>query len=171
MPNWCNNHLEFKCNKADFDKFRLHELQFKNILPCPEELTACSAPNSDNPEDMISKYGCSDWYNWCIQNWGCKWDIEPSESVYSEENGIVSGTVAFETAWCPPIELYKYMEELGIMINATFFEGGMCFFGSYCEGSEDTSNFESYDDIPEDIAETFGIKEHDYESDESDIVI
>jgi hypothetical protein len=44
-----------------------------------------------------------------------------------------------------------------------YFESGMAFYGFYHDGSEDTQNFSNYDDIPEDVATTFGIDEECYE--------
>lgn len=42
------------------------------------------------------KYGCLNWYEWCNENWGSKWNACDVES--DEDSGIVS----FMTAWAPP---------------------------------------------------------------------
>ena len=165
MPNWCNNYVEFSCSRELYNKYNMGAFQFENLLPCPQELLERSAPNSEDPEEMRAKYGHPDWYDWCVCNWGCKWDIEeatPSlDDSYSSE--VVSGSIGFDTAWSPPIELYKFMESVGFQIDAMYFEGGMAFYGFYQDGNEDTQNFSNYEDIPENVATTFGIDEECYE--------
>lgn len=42
----------------------------------------------------IKEYGHATWYEWCIENWGTKWD---ASRVCCDENRIV-----FETAWSSP---------------------------------------------------------------------
>ena len=108
MPNWCNNRLavstwskvedEAKAIKQieEFrDKARLIEedgteassLCMNNLYPMPKELENTKSP-SDKPN----------WYDWRIENWGTKWDVEGCLEHYDEE--YLEYT--FESAWSPP---------------------------------------------------------------------
>lgn len=46
----------------------------------------------------MQKYGASTWYDWCINNWGCKWDASRTE-VYDFDDISV---ITFQTPWAPP---------------------------------------------------------------------
>lgn len=47
----------------------------------------------------LKKYGSVDWYDWCIANWGTKWNA--CESVISNEHQCIS----FQTAWACPYNI------------------------------------------------------------------
>lgn len=51
----------------------------------------------------IETYGCSTWYDWCIKNWGTKWN---ALDAYVEGN-----TIGFETAWSGVPELISKVSE------------------------------------------------------------
>ena len=46
----------------------------------------------------IIQYGCDSWYDWCIKNWGTKWNS--SNACIVDDN-----TYEFETAWSTPYEV------------------------------------------------------------------
>lgn len=52
--------------------------------------------------DNFVKYGCFDWYNWRVNNWGTKWN-----ACHSKWHNDY--TLVFDTAWAPPIPI---MEEI-----------------------------------------------------------
>ena len=57
--------------------------------------------------DNIIKYGYSQWYDWCSEVWGTKWNVEDEVYVeYYPENDEY--TIEFNTAWCVP---YGIVEE------------------------------------------------------------
>ena len=82
MPNWCSNHLEISGNKEVIEKIKkgIHNDDglFKLFYPVPEELNyTVGYPPSKTDEQiakLVKKYGATDWYDWSIKNWGCKWD-------------------------------------------------------------------------------------------------
>lgn len=41
----------------------------------------------------IQDHGAPTWYEWCVKNWGTKWN------AYRTELDMESGTLSFETAW------------------------------------------------------------------------
>lgn len=45
-------------------------------------------------------YGTDEWYNWRLNNWGCKWDASNIEWTSDF-------TVEFETPWCWPNEWFE----------------------------------------------------------------
>jgi hypothetical protein len=44
--------------------------------------------------ENIQKYGCPTWYEWCVENWGTKWNAYSCEPLTPESTGII-----FSTAW------------------------------------------------------------------------
>lgn len=51
--------------------------------------------------ENIEKFGCRTWYEWCIKNWGTKWN---SFDVDWNEDG---GCVSITTAWSAPMPVLK----------------------------------------------------------------
>jgi len=43
----------------------------------------------------LEKYGCPTWYEWCIKNWGTKWDTYDGGSIDDH-------SCCFNTAWSTP---------------------------------------------------------------------
>ena len=62
--------------------------------------------------ENIKKYGASDWYDWCIENWGTKWNGYDSEVC--EDNQF-----KFCTAWSAPHPILKKLSELYPEITIT----------------------------------------------------
>ncbi len=59
------------------------------------------------------------WYDWNINNWGTKWDID---GKYSELDGDdYSFQVTFETAWSPPEQIYYALREKYPTVDITWF--------------------------------------------------
>ena len=48
----------------------------------------------------IEKYGHKDWYSWCNDKWGTKWN------AYSQEVGL-EGEIIFQTAWSNPYPIIE----------------------------------------------------------------
>lgn len=47
----------------------------------------------------VQRYGITDWYDWRLQHWGCKWNA--SETVIDDD-----GAIHFQTPWAKPVEIY-----------------------------------------------------------------
>lgn len=135
MPNWCSNRLavstwckvedEAKARKQieEFrDKAKLIEedgteassLCMNNLYPMPKELQDTKAP-SDEPN----------WYDWRVEHWGTKWDIDACLNYDDEEYLDYS----FESAWSPPTAfLEKVSKDFPLLRFVLKYEEEGCGF-------------------------------------------
>lgn len=76
------------------------------------------------PKDGYNSGG----YDWCIKNWGTKWNAYEIE-IFRNKNG--SAKIKFHTAWSPPvpiiIALGKKFPSLKLLLR--YFEGGAAYQG------------------------------------------
>ena len=126
---------------------------FNSIIPMPEELHTVQSPvrimteeeieeykkeHSDSEwmigtlpitqeysDELDAKYGDNNWYDWCINNWGVKWDC--ADGTITEEFADLELTYRFDTPWGPPQEIYNYLEARFPKIHIQWFwdEPGM----------------------------------------------
>lgn len=167
MPNWCNNSVTFS-NGSERELDRLVKAYnenrlFNEFVPVPQELRETTAPNNKNADEMIEKYGYADWYSWQVDNWGTKWDVESVNEI-EREDGQMDVTVYFDSAWSPPLEFFRKMEEQGWTVRAYYYEPGMAFCGCYEDGNDECYQIEGNsawvkENIPEVIDEMFAISE------------
>jgi len=176
MPNWCQNSLTIshddpaliaRARQAIKDDRLLSE-----FIPVPQELVDtvsggyADAEEQRKLEEQIAKnfetYGFKDWYEFCINQWGTKWDINGGEIAGESDTCL---TIYFETAWSPPIEAYRKLDELGFNIEAMYYESGMAFCGEYTTAhGEDSMTITGDSDwveanVPSHIDEAFAISE------------
>lgn len=157
MPNWCENKIEIfgsaeaieqlvalvKSPDSDFD--------FNRLIPYPEEYAV------GDVDGKAVGYN-SGGYDWCIRNWGTKWNAcEPS--VIVTENTV---EIYFDTAWSPSLEVTEKLVSLfpDVTIKHTYEEGGMDFSGYvlYKNGEIVESEEGDYDVFP--------VHEHEHCEDE-----
>ena len=178
MPNWCNNTVELyhedpamieRARKAFNDGKLLNE-----FIPVPEDLHivagfvgAKGSPEQNELEAKekanIEKHGYSTWYDFCINEWGTKWDV--GADGY-EADTIPGGLMlTFDSAWTPPTGAYDKLEALGFSIRAYYYEPGMAFAGIYEDGNDNYFEYggmtsaEIAEELPEELDEAFGISE------------
>ena len=80
--------------------------------------------------ENIKKYGCKDWYEWDINNWGTKWNFcDATVTEFFEDGELV---YHFETAWSPPIPVIIKMGEMfpQLRFELDYIEEGMAFKGT-----------------------------------------
>lgn len=157
MPNWCRNNLEVSSdNKAlitRFEKVLDEPYLFESLKPNPT----------------------GEWdYSWSVENWGTKWDVDTKDInvVQIDDDRIL---IEFDTAWGPPIEFYRHLEEMGYDVYAMYDEPGMCFCGIYNNGDSDHYEYsdmtseEVKASVPDEVDECFMISEllRDREQDEA----
>lgn len=152
MPNWCMNTVIAKHSdpaKIEALKEALKkEIFFEHILPIGE------------------------WeYDKACNTWSTKWEASSISWTHFNTDGRNHLDVSFESAWCPPEEVYKQMIADGWNITAYFYEPGMGFVGKY--GNDiDGMYEESYDmddAIPAELVEMFNIEDM-YEDTEYELV-
>jgi hypothetical protein len=199
MPNWCENKLILQGSESsilafearyfvevevevEFDnpnqqldnegnciKAKCLEFRFEKVKPLPPE-------HQEN------------WYDWCIENWGTKWD------VCHFVRGDKPGTYFFDTAWSFPQALFDELASqlendfAGLYFEGYFFEAGFGYSGNFyyndqdgfeCHSDEDRDslreiakehfNYDPYDDeAEEDESEDESEMEDDAEFDERD---
>jgi len=116
MPNWCENYLEIIGSDDDIKKFwkentEDNKFSFNMSCPVPEEL--------------------GEWdYDWCIQNWGTKWEPD-MEELEPEELEPGNQDFYFNTAWAPPVAWLKTVAEkyTSLSFQLRYAEPGMGFSG------------------------------------------
>lgn len=176
MPNWCNNVVEISHGSEkmmDRAVKAFNEGSFLNeFIPVPEDLNITAGCVGDADEqkaleakeqENLKKHGYKNWYDFCVNEWGTKWDVEPYEPITLSENG--SATLAFDSAWAPPVNAYEKLEALGFSIRAYYYESGMGFAGIYEDGIDDYYELQGNADeientIPEALNEMFCITEN-----------
>ena len=171
MPNWCYNTASLSHeDKTKVDSL-IKELEkgkdaklFNHLYPMPEELRETQAPNdnADQVKALTEKYGYGDWYSWCVNEWGTKWDADINNWEPDDDGKVY---ISFDTAWAPPIELYEKLVEEGWDVYGTYHEEGMAFVGEFVDGYD---NYYEYGDatsdtileyIPEHLDEEWCISE------------
>jgi hypothetical protein len=140
MPNWCCNSVKITASKNDLEAFIQKMgsfLSFEKIDPTPSELLAHNFPlqNESLKKEFLAKYGESDWYNWRVNNWGTKWDLDERDFAAMNPEGLVIEknciSLFFDTAWAPPIKaLEKLTKQFPSMkIGLKYYESGAGFAG------------------------------------------
>lgn len=150
MPNWCSNKLTLRHKQpervhAAIDAFKEGKF-LEHFVPLPE----------------------GQWnYDFCVSNWGTKWDVSGDDRDMVLEGLQVS--FYFDSAWSPPTEAYRAMAAQGFEVEALYNEPGMCFVGKiiadedgfdddyYEYGSEDSNTVR--DLIGEELDDYYGISE------------
>jgi hypothetical protein len=158
MPNWAYNRLKLShpdrtmIERAVTAFDAEHFLQ--EFIPCPQPLLETVSGWSNDPEKQakmekqqqanIAQFGHKDWYDWCIDNWGTKWDFGngcDGLPEITQEGDLYTVNLSFDTAWSPPLRAYRKLEEQGFVIHAlydeesTTFCGVTAFCGEYITGT------------------------------------
>ena len=84
-----------------------------------------------------------DGYNWRVENWGTKWDVqevEIDEGGLHTSDDVPVAWFSFKcwTAWAPPVPVWDRLHAMGIEVQAEYEDEGLNFAGEYSHG-EDTS--------------------------------
>jgi len=125
MPNHCYNYLEapdgdlsliadyFSTAKRSYSDLPEVFLDFEKILPMPKELKGTTSP-SDGPN----------WYDWCVENWGTKWN--------SYDGNVTENGIGFNTAWSPPVGVIVALSKrIGKSLRLIYDEPNMDFCGEF----------------------------------------
>jgi len=131
MPNWCDNTLIVRADPSNLRELRkfakvvmsksddeVELLVFDNLVPVPQDIK-----------------DSGDEYQWCVDNWGTKWD---ATNTFASEHTRIDGNgkttiYSFITAWSPPEEWVKRVAKLFPTLEFTleYNEPGIGFSGSF----------------------------------------
>jgi hypothetical protein len=144
----------------------------QEFIPVPKELTETvsgfvsmdkQSEHEAQQKSNLEKYGYSTWYDFCVNEWGTKWEIgadgNPAQDI---PGGLMLG---FESAWSPPIAAYEKLLEMGFEIEAMYYEPGMAFAGIWDNGRDDYYDYSGLDSagiaeaLPAELDEAFCISE------------
>lgn len=150
MPNWCYNSINIEHDDpamiTRLDNARKAPLQ--EFIPCPHD-----PATSDK------------WYDWRVNHWGTKWDIELSDISISDDGKNLNAH--FDSAWAPPIEAYHALVNMGFRIDAIYSEPGAAFYGCFDEEGDHSFEYPNFADadwrkgVPDALV---GLMENDYEA-------
>ena len=105
-PNWSTVPL----NGNETNGYKKMPLGKKGELPIIEEFKLNNGEvmklfkfKSTNEQDTR-------WYNWRLEKWDTKWDV-PKDDIEITEINNGSIVIGFDTAWSPPISIYKKLRD------------------------------------------------------------
>ena len=164
MPNWTHNSLTVSHKDAS----AIHDLVskvdadgelFNHILPMPENTFRGNLGNEEM--EMCKREGIPNWYDWCCNNWGTKWD-----ACHLDWNRIDEHTVTFDfdTAWAAPVPIWQALAEQGFEVEAYYvsyenWDAGVWEHDAEGNVYEDSSgDLSTY--VPERVDEVFGVSDY-----------
>ena len=164
MPNWCNNYLELEHEdpamieraKKAFAEGKLLE----EFCPVPASLHIVAGRVGDDTDPKqieleaqekanLEAHGYSTWYDYCVNEWGTKWDVG-GEGDQASQDSPTDIRMNFDSAWAPPIAAMEKFQDLGFKVKLVYWESGMCFCGVYDENGDD---YLDYSDMSADEVE------------------
>lgn len=177
MPNWCNNNLTLEHDdpaqliraKAALDRGEF----LQEFIPVPQELKDTMSGSYGDAEQQamleaqtarnVEQFGYGNWYDFCVNEWGTKWDCGEQGNTDIDPTGKILHT-GFDTAWAPPIAAYEKLMSQGFRVRAMYYEPGMVFAGIWEDGTDDC--YQDWSDsqdakatLPQELDDCFGISE------------
>ena len=151
MPNWCNNYLELQHDdpamieraKTAFGEGKL----LAEFVPIPEDLHIVAGRVGDDEDQKqkdlkaqeevnVAKHGYMNWYDYCVNEWGTKWDVG-GDGDQATQVGPTDLRMNFDSAWAPPVPAMEKFQDLGFKVKLVYWESGMCFCGLFDENGDD----------------------------------
>lgn len=180
MPNHCYNVLKLTDKPEEINEalapFMSKDgedkiFDFNKVVRMPKSLSITSTtPNLETEEGRelqkkqdsnVKKYGHKDWYDWCVQNWGTKWN--------SYSNRVGEDYVSFETAWAPPTPIIlKLAQKTGKTWTLMYSEPGCDVCGKLTANESGVQEDEQWSlkGSPKYFRKEMGITEEDIYSEE-----
>lgn len=154
MPNYCNNVVEIRGPVAQVKALVDHRLDFQKIYPYPPELDIVAGRSGadDSPEQKalvaaeqsnLAKYGYKNWYDWCVSEWGTKWNAGGSDNAdmqidWDEDGDHSTALFQFDTAWAPALGVLQKLKDdhPELSIECRYSEPGVGFMGVWTDGQD-----------------------------------
>jgi hypothetical protein len=147
----------------------------EEFCPVPKDLhvVAGRVGSDEDPEQIkleedtarnIATHGYANWYDYCVNEWGTKWDVG-GDGDQASQDSPTDLRMNFDSAWAPPTEAYAKLMEQGFEILAYYYEPGMNFVGKWDENGDDCyeipETVEAIEEvIPSDIEQCFNLIEN-----------
>ena len=154
MPNYCNNVVEIRGPVQVVKALVDHRLDFMKIYPYPKDLDIVAGRSGadDSPEQIqlvaaeesnLKKYGYKNWYDWCVSEWGTKWNAGGSDNadmqIDLDEDGDDSiALFQFDTAWAPALGVLQKLRDdhPELSVECRYHEPGVGFMGVWTDGHD-----------------------------------
>jgi hypothetical protein len=151
MPNWCNNYLVLEHeNPAMIERAKKAFAEGKLLeefcpVPASLHIVAGRVGDKDSPEQIeleaqekanIEAHGYATWYDYCVNEWGTKWDVG-GEGDQASQDSPTDLRMNFDSAWAPPIAAMEKFQDLGFKVKLVYWESGMCYCGLFDENGDD----------------------------------
>jgi len=85
--------------------------------------------------------GYTNWYDWCVENWGTKWNAHDG----SCEEHRTRFLLQFDTAWSPPVPVIEALSEKypKNKFSLRYYEAGMGYKGRFAvKGGQVLENYQ-----------------------------
>ena len=138
MPNWCFNKVKISGSKANLKRIekvlkrcKKDRIFFDRIFPIPKSLrdteTSSRKPANESFQDMFKPgYEFKNWYDWCVVNWGTKWDAE----IFNMDIKADCILIDLHSAWSPPVAFFKKFSEIfGVTVELRYIEDALFYIG------------------------------------------
>ena len=154
MPNYCNNVVEIRGPVAQVKALVDHRLDFMKIYPYPKDLDIVAGRSGadDSPEQIqlvaaeksnLKKYGYKNWYDWCVSEWGTKWNAGGSDNAdmqidWDEDGDDSIALFQFDTAWAPALGVLQKLRDdhPELSVECRYHEPGVGFMGVWTDGHD-----------------------------------
>ena len=134
---------------------KLNAFSFSELLPCPVDLLSVQFPvnlitqaeidmeiklygsstsmTRARHDYLKSTYGHTNWYEWSLENWGCKWSpYETSEWEINQYMDYTTAEITYQTAWSPASAFFFTVSKMfpKLTFKHSFADEGCLFLGS-----------------------------------------
>ncbi len=106
-----------------------YEIAVEREKNAPDNVPTPGLPITSKMSAKFKKlYGADNWYDWKIQHWGTKWDVE-AELVEEGDDGYLE--YQFDSAWSPPVTWLEHVsqEYPTLRFLLKYEEDGCAFMG------------------------------------------
>jgi len=176
MPNWCNCHITIRGSNqreiAEIAEAMKQGRFLDSVIPVPEDLSreGAASHGGDNAdvyekirEENLAKHGFGNWYDFCVNRWGTKWEVD-CQDVEVEDDGLTV-SASFDSAWSPPLGIAEELASRGLSVTLYYFEPGVGYVGKWEDGYDECCEYTDQDSrtvreqIGDELDDFFGISE------------